>query len=277
MQVVAIVVSLVITAVALPLITKAVRDMLKVLRTGRPLVGRRDNPAKRTANMLIETFGHTRMFQKKAVAVAHWFVYAAFVLLSTAVLQGYFQLFDPEFAWPIIGHFYLYEWAAEGLGLLSTIGIIYLIAVRQRNHPRRLDRKSRFFGSTFWQAYLVEVMAMLEGAAILFIRGAEYKLIENFHGGDHGGRAHFPLSSYVGDLLYPESEKGLENVIFFVAMFKITLAMVWLIVIARNLTMGVAWHRFTAWPNIWFKRNSDGSTALGGLQPIYIQGKPLDM
>ncbi|KAA1380176.1 (Fe-S)-binding protein [Aeromicrobium fastidiosum] len=277
MQVVAIVVSLVITAVALPLTTKAVRDMLKVLRTGRPLVGRRDNPAKRTANMLIETFGHTRMFQKKAVAVAHWFVYAAFVLLSTAVLQGYFQLFDPEFAWPIIGHFYLYEWAAEGLGLLSTIGIVYLIAVRQWNHPRRLDRKSRFFGSTFWQAYFVEAMAMLEGAAILFIRGAEYKLIENFHGGEHGGRAHFPLSSYVGDLLYPESEKGLENVVFFVAMFKITLAMVWLIVIARNLTMGVAWHRFTAWPNIWFKRNSDGSTALGGLQPIYIQGKPLDM
>ncbi|WP_082555956.1 (Fe-S)-binding protein, partial [Aeromicrobium sp. Root472D3] len=277
MQVVAIVVSLVITAVALPLITKAVRDMLKVLRTGRPLVGRRDNPAKRTANMLIETFGHTRMFQKRAVAVAHWFVYAAFVLLSTAVLQGYFQLFDPEFAWPIIGHFYLYEWAAEGLGLLSTIGIVYLIAVRQWNHPRRLDRKSRFFGSTFWQAYFVEAMAMLEGAAILFIRGAEYKLIENFHGGEHGGRAHFPLSSYVGDLLYPESEQGLKNVVFFVAMFKITLAMVWLIVIARNLTMGVAWHRFTAWPNIWFKRNSDGSTALGGLQPIYIQGKPLDM
>jgi Fe-S oxidoreductase len=277
MQVVAIVVSLVITAVALPLITKAVRDMLKVLRTGRPLVGRRDNPAKRTANMLIETFGHTRMFQKKAVAVAHWFVYAAFILLATAVLQGYFQLFDPEFAWPIIGHFYLYEWAAEGLGLLSTIGIVYLIAVRQWNHPRRLDRKSRFFGSTFWQAYFVEAMAMLEGAAILFIRGAEYKLIENFHGGEHGGRAHFPVSSYVGDLLYPESEQGLKNVVFFVAMFKITLAMVWLIVIARNLTMGVAWHRFTAWPNIWFKRNSDGSTALGGLQPIYIQGKPLDM
>ncbi|MCW2842030.1 MAG: Fe-S cluster protein, partial [Aeromicrobium sp.] len=165
----------------------------------------------------------------------------------------------------------------EGLGLLSTIGIVYLIAVRQRNHPRRLDRKSRFFGSTFWQAYFVEAMAMLEGAAILFIRGAEYKLIENFHGGEHGGRAHFPISSYVGDLLYPESEQGLKNVVFFVAMFKITLAMVWLMVIARNLTMGVAWHRFTAWPNIWFKRKADGGTSLGALPPIFINDKPLDL
>ncbi|MCD9199921.1 heterodisulfide reductase-related iron-sulfur binding cluster [Aeromicrobium wangtongii] len=277
MQVVAIVVSLVVTVVALPLIIKAVRDMLKVIRTGRPLVGRRDRPAQRTVNMLVETFGHTRMFQKRAVAVAHWFVYAAFIFLSTAVLQGYFQLFNPDFAWPIIGHWYPYEWAAEALGLLSTIGILYLILVRQRKHPRSLGRKSRFFGSTFWQAYFVEVMAMLEGAAILFIRGAEYKLIELHHGGEHGGRAHFPISSYVGDALYPDSEQGLKNVIFFVAMFKITLAMVWLMVIARNLTMGVAWHRFTAWPNIWFKRKADGSTALGGLQPIYINEKPLDL
>ncbi|MRK00197.1 4Fe-4S dicluster domain-containing protein [Aeromicrobium sp. S22] len=277
MQIVAIVVSLVVTAVALPLIIKAVRDMLKVVRTGRPLVGRRDRPGKRTANMLVETFGHTRMFQKRAVAVAHWFVYAAFIFLSTAVLQGYFQLFNPDFAWPIIGHWYPYEWAAEGLGLLSTIGILYLIFVRQRNHPRSLGRKSRFFGSTFWQAYFVEAMAMLEGAAILFIRGAEYKLIELHHGGENGGRAHFPISSYVGDALYPDSEQGLKNVIFFVAMFKITLAMVWLMVIARNLTMGVAWHRFTAWPNIWFKRKADGGTSLGGLPPIYINDKPLDL
>ncbi|WP_235497427.1 (Fe-S)-binding protein, partial [Aeromicrobium sp. Leaf272] len=48
-------------------------------------------------------------------------------------------------------------------------------------------------------------------------------------------------------------------------------------VISTNLTMGIAWHRFTAWPNIWFKRESDGGTALGGLEPIRINGKALDM
>ncbi|MGA8986693.1 heterodisulfide reductase-related iron-sulfur binding cluster, partial [Aeromicrobium sp.] len=277
MQVVAIVVSLAITAAALPLISKAVADMLKVMRAGQPVIGRRDQPLRRTVNMFIETFGHTRMLQRRWVAIMHWFVYAAFILLSTAVLQSYVQIFNADFAWPLIGHFYPYEWVSEALGLLSTIGIIYLIAVRQWNHPRRLERKSRFFGSTFWQAYFVEVMALGEGAAILFIRGAEYKLIELYHGGEHGGRAHFPISSFVGDALYPDGENSLKNIIFFVAMFKIVLAMVWLGVIARNLTMGIAWHRFTAWPNIWFKRNSDGGTALGGLQPIYVKGAPLDL
>jgi ferredoxin len=47
-------------------------------------------------------------------------------------------------------------------------------------------------------------------------------------------------------------------------------------VLAMNTTMGVAWHRFTAWFNIWFKRRSDGGTSLGGLQPMMAGGQPID-
>ncbi|EFQ82148.1 cysteine-rich domain protein [Aeromicrobium marinum DSM 15272] len=277
MQLVAIIVSLAVTAVAIPLTVMAVRSMLQIIRAGKPAPNRMGNPARRTATMFIETFGHTRMIQNRIVGIMHWFVYAAFILLSTAVLQAYFQLFDPEFVWPLIGHFFLYEWAAEGLGLLSTIGIIYLIAVRQRQHPRTQGRKSRFFGSTFWQAYFVEAMALLEGAAILFVRGAEYNIYVADGDPDYASRFHFPISGYLGDAIYPDDVDQLKNIIFFVAMFKIVLAMVWLIVIARNLTMGIAWHRFTAWPNIWFKRESDGGTALGGLAPLYVKGEPLDL
>jgi Fe-S oxidoreductase len=47
-------------------------------------------------------------------------------------------------------------------------------------------------------------------------------------------------------------------------------------VLAMNTTMGVAWHRFTSWFNIWFKRRSDGGTALGALQPMMAGGEPID-
>ena len=41
--------------------------------------------------------------------------------------------------------------------------------------------------------------------------------------------------------------------------------------------MGVAWHRFLAFPNIFFKRNAAGAgSGLGGLQPMMSNGKPLD-
>ena len=53
--------------------------------------------------------------------------------------------------------------------------------------------------------------------------------------------------------------------------------MVWAIVIARNLTMGVAWHRFLAFFNIYFKREDDGSTALGALRPMMSGGALLDL
>src|SRR3954452_3044423 len=156
------------------------------------------------------------------------------------------------------------------LVVLSTVSIVFLIVYRQMHHPRNEGRKSRFFGSTFWQAYFVEAMALLEGSAILFIRGAEYKL------DPEASRFHYPVSATFSNL-YPDGHDTLENIVYGIAMFKILLAMVWLLMIARNLTMGVAWHRFTAWPNIWFKREASGLTALGALKPLTSNGKPITL
>ncbi|WP_374457032.1 (Fe-S)-binding protein [Nocardioides sp.] len=269
MQMFAIVVSLAATAVAVVLTVRAVRHMVGVIRTGQP-ASRSDAPAARLLNMLKESVLHTRMLQWHWIGILHWFVYAAFIFLSSAVMAGYVQLFDPMFEIPVVGKWYIYGWAAEILGLLGTLGIIALAVYRQVKHPRSLGRRSRFFGSNFWQAYFVEGMVLLESAAILFIRGAEYKL-------HHGTKLHFPLSHLVGEWFYPDSVDALKNIVFFVAMVKITSAMIWLIVIASNLTMGVAWHRFTAWFNIFFKREADGSTALGAMKPLTSDGKAITL
>src|SRR5690349_9630612 len=271
MQMFAIVVSFAMTVAAVVMLVPAVRRMLGVIRSGQPAPGRNDNPSGRTATMLKETFLHTRMLQWHWVGIMHWFVYAAFLFLSTAVLAAYFQLFEPSFAWPIIGHWYPYEWFSEVIGLLSTVGIVYLIVYRQKHHPRSEGRRSRFFGSTFWQAYFVEALALLEGSAILFVRAAEWKLDEEV------GRSHYPIASWIGDAIYPVDEGSLNNLIYFIAAFKIALAMVWLMVIARNITMGIAWHRFTAWFNIYFKREADGTTALGAMKPLTSDGKAVTL
>lgn len=269
MQMFAIVVSLAATAVAVVLTTRAVRHMVGVIRTGQP-VTRTDQPVARLLTMLKESVLHTRMLQWHWIGILHWFVYAAFIFLSSAVAAGYVQLFDPMFEIPVVGSWWIYGWAAEILGLLGTLGIIALAIYRQVKHPRSLGRRSRFFGSNFWQAYFVEAMVLLESAAILFIRGAEYKLHD-------GNVLHFPLSHLVGEWFYPDSEQALKNIVFFVAMVKITSAMLWLVVIASNLTMGVAWHRFTAWFNIFFKREVDGTVALGAMKPLTSDGKAITL
>ncbi|MCM0620346.1 heterodisulfide reductase-related iron-sulfur binding cluster [Nocardioides bruguierae] len=287
MQTFAIVVALALTVVTVVVVARAVSRMVATIRIGQATTGRTDEPGKRTVTLLKESVLHTRMLQWHWVGIMHWFVYAGFIVLSGAVATGFVQLFDPHFVLPLIGHFFLYEWLNEALGVLSTIGIVFLIVYRQKHHPRSLGRRSRFFGSTAWQAYFVEVMALLEGAAILFIRGAEYNLgqAEGEHLEDFS-RFHFPVSSYVGDALFaqgPDAVGTLENTVIVIALIKVVLALVWLLVIASNLTMGVAWHRFTAWFNIWFKREAVGrdtdgaTTALGGLKPMTANGKALTL
>ena len=53
--------------------------------------------------------------------------------------------------------------------------------------------------------------------------------------------------------------------------------MVWLMVISRNITIGIAWHRFTAWFNIWFKREPDGATAIGAMKPLTSDGTAITL
>ena len=81
-----------------------------------------------------------------------------------------------------------------------------------------------------------------------------------------------PISIGLGALL-PASLVAVSVVAF----VKVAISMAWAIVIARNLTMGVAWHRFTAFFNIYFKREPVANKpALGALKPMMSNGVPLD-
>ena len=51
----------------------------------------------------------------------------------------------------------------------------------------------------------------------------------------------------------------MENLIYLVAMLKILISFAWMITISVNLTMGVAWHRFLAFFNIWLRREPSGA------------------
>ncbi len=284
MQIIAIVVSLAITAVAVGLAVLAIRSMLAVIRTGGPDTTRSDQAGRRLATMFKETLGHTRMLQWTWIGIMHWFVFAGFIFLSSLVFGAYLLIFDAYQAFPVIGTWIVYEWPVELLSWLTLIGIVYLIVVRQKNHPRTLGRRSRFFGSSFWQAYFVEAVILSVVLLGILLRTIEYALLNNAsyvadhpEAADHNGLLHFPTTAWLGELWSGLSLGTLENLVYFLAMVKIVVSMTWLIVIARNITMGVAWHRFTAWFNIFYKRESDGSTALGAMKPLTSAGVPVTL
>ena len=267
MEIVARVLALTVSAVGVVLFARAVAAIVGVVKLGQPVVGRRDHPRERWRHMLAETLGHTRMLQWSRVGVAHWSVMVAFGALFFTLVTAYGQLFDPRFALPVIGHWVVYEWLSEVIAWAGLLGIAYLISVRARSH--RLGRASRFAGSTNWQGVYVELTILGIVVCVLALRALEYRLL-----GPETSRWHFPLTWFL--LPGGTGADALASAVVLVAALKIVISMAWFITIGLNTTMGVAWHRFTAWPNIWFKRRSDGKPALGALQPITVAGAPLD-
>jgi len=274
LQILAIVVGLGVTLVAVSLFVRTVVGFVAKFRLGQP-EARADAPGARTVTLLREFLGHTRMARKPLVAVAHWGVMLGFLLLTTTLATAYGQLFDPHFALPLIGHWPPYIWAAEFFGWFTVLGIIALIVIRQRRHPRTLDRRSRFWGSTFWEAYVVEFVILGVGICIVLLRGLEFAL-GRATGAEWADFAHFPTTGWVGSFFEGMSVGALENAILVIALVKILISMGWMITVAVTPTMGVAWHRFLAFFNIWFKRHADGRTSLGELQPIRVAGEPVD-
>ncbi|MEU3600606.1 (Fe-S)-binding protein [Streptomyces sp. NPDC006798] len=273
MQLAAIVVSLVLTVVAVALIARAVAQIYRFVKLGQPVpAGSRVNdPKQRTITLAKEFLGHTRMNRWGIVGFAHWFVAIGFLTLPPTLLQAYGQLFEAEWILPVIGGWIPFEMYTEFIGLMTVVGILVLIAIRLLNLPSRAGRKSRFTGSKAWQAYFVEYVILTIGLAILVLRGLE-GAIHGVAGYEAAYFVSYPLVAAFDGL----DTGTLQNLIYLTAAIKIGTSLVWMITVSLNTNMGVAWHRFLGFPNIWFKRNADGATALGALQPMTSGGKEID-
>ncbi len=69
-----------------------------------------------------------------------------------------------------------------------------------------------------------------------------------------GYEASFFISYPVVSWLEGMDVATLQNLTYFFAGLKIATSFIWMITVALKTDMGVAWHRFLAFPNIWFKR-----------------------
>ncbi|TDQ55260.1 (Fe-S)-binding protein [Actinorugispora endophytica] len=244
-----------------------IRHIVRTVRLGQPVSDRSGPFTRRLTNMLIETLGHTRMLKWRWIGVAHWFVMVSFGALFFTIVEAFAEVWNPHYELPVIGHWTVYGLAMELIAGLGMIAIIGLAVYRQVKGARRLGRKSRFENSTHWQAYYVEAYILGIYLCIFLIRGFRVAMDDFVY-----PVWATPLSHALGAVL-PPSELGLSVV----ATVKLVLSFLFFAVIGKLLTMGIGWHRFTAFFNIYFKRNADGSVALGpAKQMLNKDGKPLD-
>ena len=279
-QVVAIVLCVIVPTVGWALLFRQVGRFVGLYRMGQPDGSRTNAPGARTWTLAKEFLGHTRMSRLKVVAAAHWFTALAFLILFATLVNAFFQLIQPDYRLPVIGHFPPFEWLIELFAWAGLVGIVVLMAIRQKEHPRRAagesGRSSRFFGSTFWQAYYVELTILVVTICILLLRGLEAAMVTRIEP-ESSLLLHFPLTGWMAGWWSGATLPALAAWVYVVATLKILVSFAWMITIALQPTMGVAWHRFLAFPNIWFKREASGRTALGAAKPMTVGGRAFDL
>jgi Fe-S oxidoreductase len=259
-------ISVIFLAVAVVFAYRAVRAMVRIIRTGQP-DGTRSGPVgPRLKTLVTESLGHTRMLKWSSIGVAHWFVFVGFYGLFLTLVEAFGEVWNPAFHLPLIGEWSLWNLFADIIGAGTVLGILYLIYRRQKDHPRRQGRASRFAGSNEGRGYFVEAVVLVVGICILLIRALKIS-----SGLTEAPAWSHPVSGLLATVL-PDS----PDLLSVVAFVKIVVSLVWLVVVSRLLNMGVAWHRFSAFFNIYFKREPDGAPALGPLQPMTSGGVPID-
>ena len=260
-----------LTLVAVGLFAFRSYQLFKKISVGQKDPSRFLNKRKRFTNMLREVLTHTKMLNFTATGIAHWFVMIGFFSLLGTLVTAYGQLINPEFALPIIGHFVGYEFFVELITWLTGIGIVTLIGIRQVTRFKKPARASRFYGSGNKKAYYVEATILAIVFCVIALRGLEGALQ-----GVSTWNWHYALSYPAVAAFNSLSTDQIENLIQIFAFTKIVVSMVWFIVIAANLTMGVAWHRFLAFFNLFFKRNPTSENALGPLPEMLSHGAPIN-
>jgi Fe-S oxidoreductase len=260
-------ISYLITAVAVVFLAVRVRHLISLYKKQQPDPTRSGEKSARMKNMLKEVLGHTKMLNFTGTGIAHWFVMIGFGALFGTLVTAYGQVIKPDFALPIIGHFVVYELFSEVIAALTGISIVALIGIRQVTRFRMLNR---FSGSGMGKAYYVEATILAIVFCVFALRGLEGALA-----GKESWNWHYAISWPAVLFFDSWSQAAIENAIVIVATLKIVTSMTWFIVIAANLTMGIAWHRFLAFFNIYYKRNID-QPALGALPEMLSKGKPVN-
>jgi Fe-S oxidoreductase len=258
-----------ITVVALALMFVRTRTLIGIYKKGAADPTRSNNRGKRLRMAAGEIFGHTKMFNFTIVGFAHWFVMVGFVVLFGTLITAYGQLINPEFALPLVGHLWFYEYFTELIAWATGFGILTLIIVRQVTRLR--NKRSRFYGSGMLKAYYIEATILVIVFCVLSLRGLEGALSDETQ-----WNRHYVTTWFIASHLKGWTLGQLISTTQLIATIKIVVSMAWFIVIASNLTMGVAWHRFLAPFNIFFRRNADGKSSLGPLPAMLSHGEVIN-
>jgi Fe-S oxidoreductase len=259
---------LLLTVAALVVVGRRVTFLYRLIANGQPAPDRiehvREHIGQGIKSQVVEVFGQKKLLKWTVPGAAHFFVFWAFVILATVYLEAYGALFDPHFAIPLIGHWAVLGFLQDFIAVMALVSIAVFAAIRFKNSPERLGRKSRFEGSHLGGAWATLVMIFNVIWTLFLFRGAA------------SAEGHLPYKSGavvsigIGKLLEPMSADALGLLEDIGLLLHIGVMLVFAILVVHSKHL----HIFVAPINVLFGRKP---VALGAMKPLMVEGKPFDM
>ncbi|HEX3907843.1 MAG TPA: (Fe-S)-binding protein [Mycobacteriales bacterium] len=243
---------LVVTVAALAVAGYRVQWLTRLVLAGAPIPPeRRPNVVGAIRAQITDVFGQRKLFKVKIAGLAHAFTFWAFLVLIFTIIEAYGSLFQRDFAIPGIGKSHALGFLEDLFAVLVLVAIATFVTIRLKNSPRRLDRRSRFYGSHVDQAFIVLGMIFLVIATLLLYRGAQIKAGVFPYQNDGWWAFASKATSYIT----PNSE-AFETV-FIVAQIAVVMGFLILVLYSKHM------HIFTAPINASLKRQPKALGALG--------------
>jgi Fe-S oxidoreductase len=160
-----------VTVVAFAIAGRRFFKLYKLAATGTP------DPARfRHLSVdaeLTDVGAQKKLFKRLVPGLAHAFVFWGFTVLLFTILEAYGDLFDKRFFVPAIGRGRALGFIEDFFAVAVLLGLIVFAIIRLVDSPKRLDRKSRFYGSHTGAAWGVLGMIALVMLTLIGYRGAQ--------------------------------------------------------------------------------------------------------
>jgi Fe-S oxidoreductase len=161
------------TALAIAIAGRRIYFLATLIGAGRPAPERKASWKKRASREVTEVIGQRRLLAWAVPGIAHAFTFWGFTLLILTIIEAWGDLFSKTFAIPGIGHAAVVGLFEDAFAVAVLLALVTFSVIRLREAPKRIARRSRFFGSHTGAAWLVLGMISLVIITLLLYRAAQ--------------------------------------------------------------------------------------------------------
>jgi Fe-S oxidoreductase len=254
-------IALAATAIAFAIAGRRLFFLSRLVTAGQPAPERLSRWGKRAEVEVAEVGGQKRLLKWTVPGLAHAFTFWGFTVLLLTIIEAYGDLFSPTFHIPGIGTNPFVGFIEDFFIVAVLVSLVVFTIIRLRDNPKRLDRKSRFYGSHTGAAWVT--LGLIAGVIVTLLM---YRAAQTNVSTLQGGKlvpdfpySHWAFASHlVGSWLHPLGSGANEalSTVFVVLNIIVIVGFLVFVVHSKHL------HIFMAPINVAFSRQP---RALGAL------------